>query len=74
MPMPADGLTTCTVMCTNHCAQGLVDPEVPPGSVAFVFAIFDNRSKLQYIGFSKDLRSSLRTLLTRRPDKAYTYK
>ena len=49
-------------------------PEVAPGTQASVFAIFDQKQKLQYVGFSKELRSSLKTLLGRRPDKAFFYK
>jgi len=41
---------------------------------AYVFAIYDSHQKLQYIGFSQNLRNSLRTLLGRRPDKAHYYK
>ncbi|GBF88180.1 hypothetical protein Rsub_00892 [Raphidocelis subcapitata] len=54
--------------------QGLVNPLVPAGSCAHVFAILDVKLKLQYIGFSSGLRISLRTLLGRRPDKAYYFK
>lgn len=54
--------------------QGLVDPEVPGGVEASVFAVYDARKKLQYVGFSKDLRNSLRTVLSRRPDKAFFFK
>jgi hypothetical protein len=39
-----------------------------------VFAVYDNHQKLQYIGFSKDLGSSLKTVLGRRPDKAFFFK
>ena len=39
-----------------------------------MFAIFDQNKKLQYIGFSKSLQESLRTVFTRRPDKAYYFK
>lgn len=54
--------------------QGYIDPEIVPGTVAAVFAVYDDHQKLQYIGFSKDLRASLRTVLGRRPDKAYFFK
>jgi len=116
-PLPPPSNTVAG--CVRH-LQGLVDPECPPDAQAFVFAIYDERSKmqvggcacrdaascsaarpvttctlpcppickhmhpppcwspswpsLQYVGFSKDLRNSLRTLLTRRPEKSYTYK
>lgn len=49
-------------------------PDVPVGTSAFVFAIYDDKQKLQYIGFSKDMRSTLRTVFGRRPDKAVYYK
>lgn len=39
-----------------------------------MFAIYDDKQKLQYIGFSKDLRATLRTVFGRRPDKAHFYK
>lgn len=54
--------------------QGYVAPEVEPGTAAAVFAVYDQHQKLQYIGFSKDLRSSLKTVLGRRPDKAFFFK
>jgi hypothetical protein len=54
--------------------SGLVQPEVPASAEACVLAIFDDNQKLQYVGFSKDLRNTLRTLLSRRPDKAYYFK
>ena len=44
------------------------------GAKAYVFAIYDQNQKLQYIGFSKDIQGSLRSLFSRRPDKAYYYK
>lgn len=60
------------------CAQGLVNPAVPGGDIAdfkaFVFAIYDAQLKIQYTGFSTDLRNTLRTLIGRRPDKAFYYK
>ncbi|WIA16386.1 hypothetical protein OEZ86_007875 [Tetradesmus obliquus] len=54
--------------------QGFVSPEIVPGSAAAVFSVYDEGQKLQYIGFSKELRGSLRTLLGRRPDKAFYFK
>lgn len=57
-----------------HSFQGYIRPEVEDKAQAFVFAIYDENQKLQYIGFSKDLQSSLRTLFSRRPEKAYYYK
>lgn len=54
--------------------KGLIDPIIESNAKAFVFAIFDSNKKVQYIGFSKGLETSLRTIFTRRPDKAYYYK
>lgn len=54
--------------------QGYINPEVPEGTQASVFAIFDANKKLQFVGFSKDLRNSLRTVFSRRPDKTHFYK
>lgn len=54
--------------------QGYISPNVDESAKGFVFAIYDELQKLQYIGFSKDLRSSLRTLFGRRPDKAWYYR
>ena len=52
----------------------MIQPEVPEGTQASIFAIFDEAKKLQFVGFSKDLRNSLRTVFSRRPDKAFFYK
>lgn len=49
-------------------------PHFHAGTEASVFAVYDDKQKLQYIGFSKDLRSTLRTVLGRRPDRAFFYK
>lgn len=54
--------------------QGYIDPPVPEDTEASVFAVFDSNKKLQYVGFSKDLRNSLRKLFGRRPDKVYYHK
>lgn len=59
--------------------QGTVQPpayEGPDGRppAGFILAIYDLNQKLQYIGFSQDLRNTLRTLLGRRPDKAHFFK
>eukprot|EP00879_Flechtneria_rotunda_P004235 GHRR01004483.1.p1 GENE.GHRR01004483.1~~GHRR01004483.1.p1 ORF type:complete len:434 (+),score=139.37 GHRR01004483.1:216-1517(+) len=54
--------------------QGYVAPEIVPGTSAAVFSVFDEQQKLQYIGFSKNLSCSLRTVLGRRPDKTWYYK
>ena len=56
------------------CLQGLIQPAIPSGTEAAVFAVYNDRKQLQYVGFSKDLYNSLRTLLGRRPDKAFFYK
>lgn len=55
-------------------AQGRVQPPVAPNTAATVFAVFDQNKKIQYIGFSKDARNSLRVLLCRRPELCYYYK
>ena len=55
-------------------SQGLIDPAAPEGTAASVFAVFDEGKKLQYVGFSKDIRNSLRTVFSRRPDKVFFYK
>lgn len=72
-------MCVCTVrapFATYHTyAQGFINTEpVPADNAAAVFAIFDNNRKLQYIGFSKGMEQSLRTVFTRRPDKAYFWK
>jgi hypothetical protein len=54
--------------------QGYVNPEVPAGTEATVFALYDEARCLQYVGFSRGLRDSLRTLFSRRPDKAHSFK
>lgn len=54
--------------------QGYINPDVPDGTEASVFAIFDENKKLQFVGFSKDLRNSLRTVFSRRPEKTFFYK
>eukprot|EP00271_Cylindrocystis_brebissonii_P016482 TRINITY_DN4012_c0_g1_i2.p1 TRINITY_DN4012_c0_g1~~TRINITY_DN4012_c0_g1_i2.p1 ORF type:complete len:471 (+),score=118.13 TRINITY_DN4012_c0_g1_i2:152-1414(+) len=54
--------------------QGRINPPVEPNTQATVFAIFDQNKKLQYVGFSKDVRNSLRTLMARRPELCYFYK
>jgi hypothetical protein len=55
-------------------SQGLVNPLVPAGAAAHVFAVLDDRRRVLYIGYSAGLRATLRTLLGRRPDKAHFYK
>jgi len=41
---------------------------------AFVFAVHDEQKVLQFVGFSRDLRNSLRTVLGRQPEKAHFYR
>jgi hypothetical protein len=41
---------------------------------ATVFAVYDEARIMQYVGFSRGLRDTLRTLFSRRPDKAHYYK
>jgi hypothetical protein len=47
---------------------------VEPGTVAWVVAIYDEQQKLQYVGFSQNLRNTLRTVVARRPEKSFFYK
>lgn len=54
--------------------SGYINPPVEKNTEASVFAVLDEAKKVQYIGFSKDVRNSLRTLLGRRPDKSHYYK
>lgn len=54
--------------------QGMVLPEVASGSKGAVFAIYDEKQKLQYIGISGDVRNAVRAVLSRRPEKAFFYK
>jgi hypothetical protein len=54
--------------------QGYINPEIPEGTQATVFAIYDQAKTLQYIGFSKNLRASLLTVFSRRPDKTHLYR
>lgn len=55
-------------------SQGRIVPPVEPNTEASVFAVLDKNKKVQYIGFSKDLRNSLRILMGRRPEFCYFYK
>ncbi len=73
-----DGRPSC-VFCGACLLQGMVIPPQAPSasggpSQAWVLAVYDSNQKLQYVGFSRDLRNTLRTLLGRRPDKAHYYK
>lgn len=54
--------------------HGLVSPKIPGGAQASAFVIYDEKRKPQYLGFSKDLRNTLRTLLCRRPELTYYFK
>lgn len=54
--------------------NGLILPDIPADSQASAFLIYDDRNRPQYLGFSKDLRNTLRTLLCRRPELCYSYK
>ena len=54
--------------------EGCINCRVPEGTHATVFAIYDAEKKPQYIGFSKELESSLRTVFCRQPDKTYFYR
>lgn len=54
--------------------QGYINPEIPPSSEAVIFAIYDQAKILQYVGFSKNLRASLLTVFSRRPDKAHYFR
>lgn len=55
-------------------SHGRIMPNVEPNTEASVFAVLDKNKKVQYIGFSKDLRNSLRILMGRRPEFCYFYK
>ncbi|GBG61130.1 hypothetical protein CBR_g19207 [Chara braunii] len=48
-------------------------PPQDASTKASVFAVYDAGKKAQYVGFSKDARNSLRTLLCRRPELCYFY-
>ncbi|CAM6088785.1 unnamed protein product [Calypogeia fissa] len=54
--------------------NGRIQPPVESDTKASVFAIFDKNKKIHYIGFSKDVRNSLRTLMGRRPEMCYYFK
>lgn len=55
-------------------SHGRIMPPVEPNTQASVFAVLDKNKKVQYIGFSKDLRNSLRVLMGRRPEFCYFFK
>lgn len=52
--------------------EGAVAPEVQIGSVG-VYAIFDSSRRARHIGLSRDVATSLRRALARRPDDSYYY-
>lgn len=54
--------------------HGIILPDQPGDAQASAFVLYDAQHKAQYLGFSKDLRNTLRTLLCRRPELAYHYK
>lgn len=54
--------------------HGRIQPIMDPNTLASVVAVFDRNRRIQYIGFSKDLRNSLRTLMGRRTELCYFYK
>jgi len=56
--------------------HGLVLPDIPDleESAASAFVIYDMNGKAQYMGFSKDLRNTLRTFLCRRPELCYSFR
>lgn len=54
--------------------QGRIQPPIEPNTAATVFAVLDANKKVQYIGFSKDARNSLRTLMGRRPELCFYFK
>lgn len=54
--------------------QGYILSDPSWNSPAYIFCVYDEKAKAQYVGFSKDLKNSLRTVFTRRPEKAYFFK
>ena len=55
-------------------ARGWVFPVSPLGTVASVFAVLDDKQVVQFIGFSKDLRNTLRALIGRRPHLVHSFR
>eukprot|EP00793_Prasinoderma_coloniale_P003378 PRCOL_00006614-RA len=57
-------------------AAGMILPagEGVDGKAAFVVAVLDASEAVQYIGFSKDLRNTLRKLFCRRAERTHYYK
>lgn len=62
--VPSAASMTLTTACLH--------PPYP--NQAAVFAVYDDAKTLQYVGFSRGLRDSLRTLFSRRPEKAFYYR
>lgn len=54
--------------------NGWIAPKRDPSAKGFVFAIFDKEDALQFIGFSRDIRSSLRNMYYRQPEKCDGYR
>ncbi|KAG2434162.1 hypothetical protein HXX76_007889 [Chlamydomonas incerta] len=54
--------------------SGMVLPDVPEGAHGAVYAVYDEKQKLQYVGTTTDLRNALRAALGRRPEKTHYYK
>jgi len=54
--------------------EGEVNPNQEDNVQSSVFAIFDQAKQLQFIGFSKNLRNSLRTVLGRQSGLCYYYR
>ena len=53
---------------------GEVWPPLDAAARAWVFAVYDKHKELRFVGFSKDLRNSLRTVLVRQPEECHYYK
>ena len=70
-PPPRSAFLRLLLSCPAHVLH-----VCPPNSSpqASVFAIYDDAKTLQYVGFSKGLRDSLRILFARRPEKAMYFK
>ena len=56
------------------CSRGFVSPKLPERYAASVFAVLDEKKNVLYVGFSKDVRNTLRRLLARRTDLCFYYK
>lgn len=53
---------------------GWVWPDPPSTTEASIFAVYDENETVQFIGFSKEIRNSLRVMLSRQPAKCHSYK